>query len=119
MRAVTALTSITSVGSAVAAAQGAQRLGEPRGAQGGASNLLGVLNARAGRVQARDQELGVSGDRRQEIVEVVRDVTGQPAARLHFPGQLDAVARASPRWRGARLVRRESAASPRTPPRSR
>ena len=92
MRAVTALTSITSVGDAVAATQGAQRLGEPRGTQGGASNLVGVLNARAGRVQARDQQLGVSGDRRQQIVEVVRDVTGQPAVRLHLPGKLDALA---------------------------
>ena len=97
---------------AVATTQVAQRLGEPCGTQRGAAYLVGVLDTRARRVEACDQQLGVSGDGRQQIVEVVRDVTGQPAAGLEFPGALGALAkpllaRAERSARGPRLPQRD------------
>ena len=66
----------------LAAAEREQLAGERRrllGRVGDLADLVAVL-----RVGAREQDLGVAGDHRQQVVEVVRDAAGQPADRLHL-----------------------------------
>ena len=61
-----------------------EQLARERGrAVGRPLDLLGVpAQLRVGR--AADQELAVPGDRREQVVEVVRDAAGEPADRFHL-----------------------------------
>ena len=64
----------------LAAAEREQLPGERGGLPGGARDLRHLL----GVAVARQQDLGVAGDHRQQVVEVVRDAAGEPADRLHL-----------------------------------
>ena len=117
------------------AAEREQLPGERRGARGGLLDLLGVAS-QARVVLAGDEELAVAGDGGQQVVEVVRDATGEPADRFHLLGLAELVlelllqrqvtddrdvpARPDVRGRGeldqAHRLRRAGAASPRPPP---
>ena len=63
----------------LAAAEGQQLAGEARRLARGAGDLLQLLAA-----VAREQDLGVAGDHRQQVVEVVRDAAREPPDRLHL-----------------------------------
>ena len=67
----------------LAAAEAQQLLGQPLRALGRALDLGQVL-APLAIVQARTEQPGVADDRRQHVVEVVRDAAGELADRLHL-----------------------------------
>ena len=71
-------------GHALVPAQRKQMAGQPRRRQRGATDFVGVLQAFIAAVERRDEQLGVSGNRRQEVVEIVGDAAGKTANRFHF-----------------------------------
>ena len=64
------------------AAEGEQLSGEPGRAVGRTVDLLGVLMLDASGRDAVEQQVRVAADRRQQIVEIVRDATGKAADTL-------------------------------------
>jgi hypothetical protein len=61
----------------LAAAEGEEMAREVGGALADPADLLGLVTPRVVRVETGDEELGVAAERRQEVVEVVRDAPGQ------------------------------------------
>ena len=68
----------------LAAAEGQQLLRQRGGALAGLEDVAGVDAQRVGLVQPRDDQLRVAVDHRQQVVEVVRDATGELADGLHL-----------------------------------
>ena len=59
-------------------------LREVGGAHRGARDLFGVGAALVLRIERVQHDLGVADDRRQQVVEIVRDAAGQAADRFHL-----------------------------------
>ena len=65
-------------------AEGEQLAGEPRRAVGRLADLGDVFSARVGGAQVIQQQVGIAGDRREDVVEVVRHAAGQAPHSLHL-----------------------------------
>jgi hypothetical protein len=68
----------------LASAEGEQLCRQGGGAVGGADDLERVRPARVVVVEARREEFAVAADRREQVVEVVRDPAREPAHRLEL-----------------------------------
>ena len=68
----------------LAAAERQHLLGEVGGAHRGAGDLLGVGAALVLRIERVQHDLGVADDRREQVVEVVRDAAREAADRFHL-----------------------------------
>jgi hypothetical protein len=69
---------------ALGRAERQQLLGQARGAQRGTPDLVYVLDHRIRGRETVDDQLGIAGNRRQQVIEIVSNPTRQAADRFHL-----------------------------------
>ena len=84
---VTTLLRSSTFGASICLRLNASKLaGQGGGAPGGIGDLLGGSAKRRVRAEAIKQELGVTGDHHQQVVEVMSDASGKPTHGFHLLG---------------------------------